>query len=165
VADSPARDVSRPLALIVDDDHVVRALLRHGLEGAGLDVIEACDGTDALQQLVDHLLDLDLLVTDLRMPGVDGITLVKVVRSGGEHELAILVVAATVTADDREALQPLGVDAVVEKSQGSEEVVRRAVALAGAAWERRRAGEDLAPDLAPAAAVPIGAVPLVRRAG
>jgi CheY-like chemotaxis protein len=140
---------------------VVRALLRHGLEGAGVDVIEAADGADALQRLVDHVLDLDLLVTDLRMPGLDGANLIRVVRAeGGERELAILVVAATVTPDDHDALRRLGVDAVLEKIEGSEAVIRRAVELAGAARERRRDAEPR-----PAAAVPIAAVPLVRRAG
>jgi len=157
----PAQAAPRPRALIVDDDRVVRTLLRHGLEGAGVEVLEAWDGVSALQQLIDHLLGLDLLVTDLRMPGLDGTTLVRVVRTeGGERELAILVVAATVTPDDREALGTLGVDAVIEKSVGSEEVVRRAAALAGAARDRRRAAEHGVP-----AFVPIAAVPIVRRVG
>ncbi len=158
----PAPTTARPRALVVDDDATVRAVLRHGLESAGVDVLEASDGEAALQQLVDHLLELDLLVTDLRMPGIDGPSLVRIVRTeGGERELAILVLAGTVTPDDWDVLAPLGVDAVLEKGAGSEEAVRSAVALAVAARHRREGAEGGAGSN-PATTVPLARI---RRAG
>ena len=57
--------------------------------------------------LVDHLLELDLLVTDLVMPSLCGVSLVRTIRQlGGEHELPIVVVSG--------ALEPERVDPVHE---------------------------------------------------
>jgi CheY-like chemotaxis protein len=140
--------------LVADGDRAVLTILRHGLEDAGAEVVSAGDGTSALRQLVDHLLGLDLLVTGLELPVLDGRSLVRIVRAeGGETELPIMVLAATVTPQDRELLAHLGVTEIVEKHQGSVHAVRRAVALAAAAHDRRV--EALGPEDAPIP-VPIG---------
>jgi CheY-like chemotaxis protein len=137
---------SRPRALVVDDDPGAVKILRAGLEQAGIEVIVASDGVAALRKLVDHLLDLDLLVTDLSMPQLDGSTLVRIIRAeGGETELAILVVAATVSDRDSALLSSLGVDGIVLKRSGSEAIVRRAADLARAAWAHRSGAACAAP--------------------
>lgn len=125
--------------LVADDDPAVLAILAHGLEAAGAEVVTAGDGATALRKLVDHLLGLDLLVTDLEMPGLDGVALVRIVRAeGGERELPILVLAGKVGERQRSVLLELGVTEILEKGQGSEHAVRRAVELATLA--RRAAG-------------------------
>lgn len=129
---------AKPRALVVDDDPFALRLLRDGLEGAGVEVLSASDGTGGLQQLVEHLLDLDLLVTDLNMPGLDGKALVRIIRSeGGERELPILVVAGTVSEEDRILLSRLGVTDIVEKCAGSDHIIRTAVRLATEARARQ----------------------------
>jgi DNA-binding response OmpR family regulator len=147
----------------VDDDAGAARLLREGLEQDGIEVLVASDGAAALRQLIDHLLDLDLLVTDLNMPGVDGTTLVRIIRAeGGETELPILVIAAVVSDRDRATLSSLGVDGIVMKQAGSEAIVRRASSLARAARARRAAEEaPPAPLPAPTAGTPTP-VPLAR---
>lgn len=148
----------RPRALVVDDDAAVRAILRDGLETAGVQVLEAADGASGLRMLVDHLLDLDLLVTDLQMPGLDGASLVRIVRAeGGERELAILVLSGALGSRDRELLGRLDIDALVEKRAGSDVAVRAAVRLATAARDRRVGLEAPAPK-----AVTLGALSLAR---
>jgi CheY-like chemotaxis protein len=133
-----ANPATKPRALVVDDDPAVLALLSHGLTEAGVEVLTAEDGASGLRLLVDHLFELDLLVTDLEMPGLDGTTVVRIVRAeGGERDLVILVLASTVTPRHRELLDRLGVDEIVEKSEGSDHAVRRAVARAIAARDRR----------------------------
>ena len=131
---------SKPRALLVDDDAAAVRLLGAGLEQAGIEVLVASDGADALRQLVDHLLHLDLLVTVLNMPNLDGTTLVRIIRAeGGESELEILVIAATVSDRDSAMLGRLGVDGIILKSEGSDAIVQRAARLAQAAWARRTA--------------------------
>jgi len=64
--------------MAVDDSATVRQVLQMTLEGAGYEVIEAVDGRDALNKLCDA--SIDMMVTDLNMPNMDGIDLIKNVR-------------------------------------------------------------------------------------
>lgn len=124
--------------LVVEADRAILTILRHGLEDVGVEVLSAGDGTSALRLLVDHLLGLDLLVTGLELPVLDGRSLVRIVRAeGGETELPIMVLAGKVSPRDRELLSRLDVTELVEKRHGSEHAVRRALALAEASRERR----------------------------
>jgi two-component system chemotaxis response regulator CheY len=59
--------------MAVEDSATVRKVLNMTLTGAGYDVIEASDGEDALHKLVGQ--PIDLLITDLNMPKLDGISL------------------------------------------------------------------------------------------
>jgi two-component system chemotaxis response regulator CheY len=63
--------------LTVDDSASVRQLVRFTLSGAGYQVIEAVDGVDALRKLT---VPVHLIVTDLNMPQLDGIGLIREVR-------------------------------------------------------------------------------------
>ena len=148
----PARDpAGKPRVLIIDDDPVVVTVLRHGLEEQGLEVVSAPDGVTGLRELIEHLLDLDLLVVDLEMPGLDGASVVRIVRAeGGEQELPILVLAATISESDRRLLAQLGVSGLVEKDAGSERIVQ----LAGDLARRSRASR------AEPAELPVPPVPL-----
>lgn len=61
--------------LLVDDDGPIRRLLRRALEGQGYQLLEACDGHEALGLLANHRGPIDLLLTDVVMPRMDGFTL------------------------------------------------------------------------------------------
>lgn len=65
--------------MTVDDSASVRQMVKFTLQNEGFDVIEAVDGKDALEK-VKGLEKLDLLVTDLNMPEMDGIELIREVR-------------------------------------------------------------------------------------
>ncbi|MFO0762387.1 MAG: sigma-54 dependent transcriptional regulator [Byssovorax sp.] len=80
-----------PRALVVDDDAGVRYTLRGALEDAGLHVEEAKDGAEALSILAAR--PFDLVVSDLRMPGVDGLALLRRLREGPRPPTFILVTA------------------------------------------------------------------------
>lgn len=67
-----------PTVLLVDDDDTVRKVLRCGLELAGLRVVEAADGKQALACLRRQA--FDWLVTDIVMPDCDGLELVQLAR-------------------------------------------------------------------------------------
>ena len=61
--------------LVVDDERAVRALIRSTLQNAGYSVITAACATEALQLYEDHQSAIQLLVTDVLMPGISGVEL------------------------------------------------------------------------------------------
>ncbi len=67
--------MSKPRILFVDDESTVRSFVQLALTKAGFDVSIASDGEEALQVINDKSGDIDLLVTDIRMPKMDGICL------------------------------------------------------------------------------------------
>ena len=64
--------------LIVDDSSSVRSVVGIALKGAGYEVIEACDGKDALSKMTGQ--KIHLIVSDVNMPNMDGITFVKALK-------------------------------------------------------------------------------------
>jgi CheY-like chemotaxis protein len=80
VAEEPARSVVREdvpargteTVLLVEDEEMVRRMTREVLEGAGYHVLEASSGFDALRVSSGHGGRLDLLLTDVVMPGMSG---------------------------------------------------------------------------------------------
>jgi CheY-like chemotaxis protein len=68
----------RPVVLAVDDEQQVRTILTRTLAAlGGWEVLEACDGREALDLMtgLDETSPLDLIITDIRMPQLDGIEL------------------------------------------------------------------------------------------
>jgi CheY-like chemotaxis protein len=63
-------DAARQVVLIVDDEELVLNFMRRVLAGAGYDVVSASNGQDAITML--RSLAVDLVITDIRMPGMDG---------------------------------------------------------------------------------------------
>ncbi len=109
----------RPRALLVDDDPTVLRLLGTRLEALGFDVRAALDAESGLELLTDELLDLDVLVVDADLPGRDGASLVHLVRwTGGERDLALVVLAGAPSEGLRGQLLGLGADAVVDRALG-----------------------------------------------
>jgi uncharacterized protein (TIGR02266 family) len=122
-------------ALLVDDDALVRRMMSDALAARGFEVITASDGSAGLQALSEELLALDLLVTDVRMPGMDGETFVRTIRkAGGESELAIVVVSGRLEDGLERRLEAAGADAVLDKALGPELIAQ----AADAALERKR---------------------------
>lgn len=135
----------RPRVLLVDDDPTSRYVIEHDLLGLGAEVLTAGDGKAGLQRLLENVLDLDLLVTDLDMPGMDGLALVRMVRAeGGEGDLPILVVSGWLTPETRSALRALGA-AVVDKGDGANSIAAsatRLLASRGWTFEGGRAAKE-----------------------
>ena len=85
--------------MIVDDCNTTRKLLGHYLRTRGYSVVFAENGLDAMEKLAIH--DVHLVMTDLNMPYMDGIELIKELRSDPElSEIPILMI--TTENDDRE---------------------------------------------------------------
>jgi excisionase family DNA binding protein len=75
---SPVATGGRPRVLVVDDEATIRDLLSKTLALAEYDVDIAPDGRTALDRL--RMIPYDLLITDLKMPGVDGLTVIREAR-------------------------------------------------------------------------------------
>ena len=65
-------------ALVVDDSVTIRQMVSFTLKEAGFQVVEAVDGKDALDRLPAQ--PVDLVVTDLNMPRLDGVSFIRALR-------------------------------------------------------------------------------------
>lgn len=79
--------------LIVDDSATVRQVLKMTLFGAGYQIVEAADGLDALDCLYKN--EIDMLITDLNMPRMDGIELITRVRKTPGNRFMPIVMLTT----------------------------------------------------------------------
>ena len=85
--------------LIVDDSETVRQVLKLALGNAGYQVVEAEDGFDALAKLSGA--QIDMLITDLNMPNMDGLELIKKVREEGKQRFTPIVMLTTESSEEK----------------------------------------------------------------
>lgn len=84
--------------LIVDDSKMVRLMVREALEAERYQVVEASDGCEALRVL-DGVTP-DLVVTDINMPEMDGISLIRALRELPKHRWMPILVLSSEAGDD-----------------------------------------------------------------
>ncbi|MEM7498076.1 MAG: response regulator [Pseudomonadota bacterium] len=85
--------------LTVDDSRSIRAALRETLEELGFDVLEAEDGVHGFEVLSAN--EVDLLITDLNMPNVNGLDLIRKVRAEPRYEGLPVVMLTTENQPDK----------------------------------------------------------------
>jgi len=83
--------------LIVDDSASVRQVVGISLKQAGYDVIEGVDGKDALAKLTGQ--KVHLIISDVNMPNMDGISLVKAVKQMSAYKFTPIVMLTTESQD------------------------------------------------------------------
>ncbi|HMQ32684.1 MAG TPA: response regulator [Chloroflexaceae bacterium] len=109
--------------LIVDDYAPNHRLMSFVLEQSGFAVVSALDGLNALDCL--ERMQIDLIVTDLTMPRLDGLGLAARVRSDARFSaIPIIVVTASGVETDEARAEGVGVDAFLTKPVDSEELAR-----------------------------------------
>jgi DNA-binding response OmpR family regulator len=114
--------------LIVEDEEPIRDLVRFHLDLVGYDCVTLGNGKDALEVLERDA--FDLLVLDLGLPGVDGVTLCRAVRrQGPNHDVPILILTAKQEESDKVLGLESGADDYLTKPFGVHEFVARASAL------------------------------------
>ena len=106
--------------LVVDDVDDNRALLQEALPSHGLDVDIACDGTEALAMVSQA--DYQLILLDIRMPGMDGYKVARVVKQQ-YPELPIIAVTASVMRDDYERIRRDDFDGYIRKPVMKQELL------------------------------------------
>jgi len=110
-----------PRVLVVDDEPMVREVMARYLELDGVVVAEAADGSAALRWLGCNT--ADLIVLDVMLPGVDGLTILRHVRQTSDVPV-ILLTARTIEADRIAGLE-LGADDYIVKPFSPREVAVR----------------------------------------
>lgn len=85
--------------LIVDDSTMLRDMLSYALiEGGYNDVVEAVDGLDGLNKVKET--QFDLIISDVNMPNMDGLTFVKEVRKLSQYSKVPILVLTTERSDE-----------------------------------------------------------------
>jgi excisionase family DNA binding protein len=102
----------RPRILVVDDEQAVRDLLSKTLTMADYDVDAADDGPSAIEKL--RAVEYDLLITDLKMPGMDGLTVIREARKLAPDLRVIIITGYSTEASAIEAIN-LGVSGYLTK--------------------------------------------------
>ena len=113
---------SRVSILCVDDEHLLLATLEAAFTAAGFVVATADNGFNALQKIAKNPQAFKALVTDLRMPGVDGFGLIEKSRLAG-YAGPIIVYAASITAEARQQLEDMRVQRIIEKPARSSDLI------------------------------------------
>jgi len=112
-----------PRVLVVDDQFSVRQLQRSILEAAGYQVDTAKHGREALQKILTGP-ELDLVLTDMQMPEMDGLELLRAIRDDEQHEsLPVAIVTSKASEDDRRRGAEGGADAYIVKQEFNQQAL------------------------------------------
>ena len=87
--------------LAVDDSASMRQMVLFTLQGAGYEVIQACDGVEALDMA--RKATVDLVLTDVHMPRMDGISLVRELRSLPNYKFVPMLILTTESSKEKKA--------------------------------------------------------------
>jgi len=111
-------------ALIVEDSPTMRQLLVFALSRVrGLSVAEADDGLDALKKLSQ--MAFDIIITDINMPIMDGLKLVKRVRTDERYkDIPIVIITTEGGEEDRKRALALGANAYITKPIRAPQVIQ-----------------------------------------
>ncbi|MFG0833910.1 response regulator [Aeromonas bivalvium] len=85
--------------LIVDDSATIRQVVGMTLKTAGYDVIDACDGRDALSKLDGK--KINLIISDVNMPNMDGISFVKEAKKLASYKFTPIIMLTTESQDSK----------------------------------------------------------------
>jgi CheY-like chemotaxis protein len=101
--------------LITDDSATIRMILKGLLKQLQItDIVEAIDGGDALKIVADQ--KFDLLLLDIHMPNVDGLTCLETLKGAPATEsLPVIMISSDTTASQIERAQTLGAHAYIKK--------------------------------------------------
>lgn len=106
--------------LVVDDEQSSREILTTFLEGAGYEVVPASDGQEALDLLQKH--EVRAIITDLRMPNVNGLRLIRSLRENGD---TIPIVAVSgINRDQLMLAEDYGANVVLSKPVDRDELIK-----------------------------------------
>lgn len=106
--------------LIVDDCSTTRKLMSLSLKSKGFDVILAENGIDAIEKLASN--KVNMIVTDLNMPYMDGLELIRRIRSDYGHDIPILMVTTEADDSERRKAMEAGADGYLVKPVSAEQM-------------------------------------------
>ncbi|OGT95887.1 MAG: Fis family transcriptional regulator [Geobacteraceae bacterium GWB2_52_12] len=133
----------KPRILIIDDDTSLRRVLEYNLQEAGYAVATAASGEEGLRLFEE--VDPALVITDMKMPGMDGSQVLKAVKERSPETLVIIITAFG-TVDVAVEAMKLGAYDYITKPFNREELrmtVNKALEFTGLAAENRRLKDEL----------------------
>jgi len=120
--------MAQKLIMVIDDSVSLREVVGISLRGAGYEVIEACDGRDALAKLDGR--KVQLMICDVNMPVMDGISFVKEVKQLPRHRFVPIIMLTTESRESRkEEGQLAGAKAWVVKPFRPDQMLRAVAKL------------------------------------
>jgi len=99
--------------LVVDDEEILRMLIRETLEDLELDIDEAEDGEEALKKMMES--SYDLMILDYMMPNLTGIEVIELLPPEIKMSMPILMLTAKSQESDRQKVFDLGADYFMSK--------------------------------------------------
>jgi chemotaxis protein histidine kinase CheA len=115
-AELDVRQAVGRVALVADDSPVVRDIIAQALRSYGLHVLVAGDGEEALAVFAAHS-QVDIVVTDIDMPRLDGLGLVRALRSReGSKDIPVVAISMRGTEPEKRAAMEAGMSAYIDKS-------------------------------------------------
>lgn len=99
--------------LIIDDNAAIRSTLCMALRHAGYTVLVAATGVDGLEQCQQH--PIDLILTDILMPGTDGLTVIAILKRGRPNAKIIAMTGFSGEKNFLDAAKALGAHAIIRK--------------------------------------------------
>ena len=119
--------------LVVDDSSLVRMYYRSTLEKAGFAVEQAINGIEAIEKALAH--KFDLVIVDVNMPKMDGLSFLRVLRSSNIEvaSLPVLMISTEAGQKDREDARAAGANFYLIKPVSETDLVRYVKVLATAA--------------------------------
>lgn len=105
-------------ALVVEDSVSIRNLLINNLKNSGFDVIEAKNGQEGWEKLNRHSEDLEIVITDIEMPVMDGFTLTKKIKTSTKFQnLPVIIFSSLVTEALKHKGTSVGADDQITKPE------------------------------------------------
>jgi signal transduction histidine kinase/DNA-binding response OmpR family regulator len=145
----------RRTILVVDDNAINRSLLTDTLQPLGFTVVEAIGGQSGLDVATrEHV---DMIITDLAMPDMDGLEMVRRIRELPKHaKTPIIVSSASVFAADQHRSVDAGANDFLSKPVNMHDLLQKLEKLLSLQWVRRKTNEDKPTETStPASATPI----------
>jgi len=128
-ADTENRQAAGRIALVVDDSPVVRDIIAQGLRSYGLHVLLAGDGEEALSVFAAHA-RVDIVITDIDMPRLDGLGLVRALRvREGCQNLPVVAISMRGSAPEKRAAMEAGMSAYIDKSDFNQALLWQTICL------------------------------------
>ena len=102
--------------LVVDDSPTVVKFVSFSLKKSGYSVVTACDGMDAIEKISNLENEVNLIITDLNMPNLDGYGLISTLRENEAHlETPIIILTSEDAEEDRDRGMEVGANSYLVK--------------------------------------------------
>lgn len=102
--------------LVVDDSPTVVKFVSLSLKSKGYNIVTACDGMDAIEKISNTEDSVDLIITDLNMPNLDGYGLIETLRQNNAHRSTpIIILSSEEDEDDRQRGIAVGANSYLVK--------------------------------------------------